>query len=265
MTEQLEVLQSQHQQRIQEQRQAGQRVESMQSNQLDLSTMIQDLQMTLVDLQADYQNSQRTAKLTSDNFAKATEQAKMFQNELKLTKQQLQSAQATVANLQRALRSKGNEISGHSEADSLWLTELSQLLLPADPDKIIGIVQKSDGSIFISIPLEMLFENGTVALSSQSALILNPIAQSLKNLEGRTVMIIGHSDERLITSTLAQKYPTNWELSAIRASKVLLALIDQGVNQAQLMAAGKAATKPVREESGESAWQINRRIEIIIE
>ncbi|MFQ3230173.1 MAG: chemotaxis protein MotB [Reinekea sp.] len=265
LTGQLEHANAQNKQRLEEQLQAGQRVNSMQSTQQDLSIMINDLQATLANLQTDYQNSRQTAQLTSDKFAKATEQAKLFQAELKKTKQQLQNAQATVANLERALRNKGNETPATTETDSLKLTELNNQLSLADPEKEIGIVQKSDGSIVLSIPLEKLFEPGTVVLSPQSAQVLKPIAQSLKSFSGRAIQIVGHSDERLITSALADKYPTNWELSSIRASKVLLALIEQGVDTTQLMVAGKAATQPVRDESGSSAWQINRRIEIIIE
>lgn len=265
MAVQLEKEQQQNLQRLNEQRQAGQRVDSMQSNQQELSIMIQDLQKTLISLKTDYQQLQETAKLTSDKFANATEQAKQFQRELIQAKQQLKDSQATAANLQRALRTKGTEVTASSEFDSFQLSKLADQLLGADPDKQIGLVQKSDGSIFINIPLEKLFVPGTVQLSPEAANIINPIAQSLISFEDRRITVLGHSDERRITSTLAEKYPTNWELSSIRASKVLLALIEQGVEKDHLMAAGKAATNPVRDESIESAWEINRRIEIIIQ
>ena len=60
----------------------------------------------------------------------------------------------------------------------------------------------------------------------------------------RLVVIEGHTDSDPIPEELQEYYPTNWELSSARASKVVNYLIDIGVNSGKLQAAGYADRWP---------------------
>ena len=58
------------------------------------------------------------------------------------------------------------------------------------------------------------------------------------------VIIEGHTDADKIPKGLEAIYPTNWELSAARASNVVNYLISQGVNSGRLQASGYADRWP---------------------
>ena len=60
----------------------------------------------------------------------------------------------------------------------------------------------------------------------------------------RMVVIEGHTDSAPIPEKLREKYPTNWELSAARASNVVNYLIKKGVNSGRLQASGYADRWP---------------------
>lgn len=79
------------------------------------------------------------------------------------------------------------------------------------------------------------------------------------------IAIEGHSDSRPVTGGL---YPSNWELSAARAARVVRVFIDRGFDYKKLIALGYADTKPEfegRRPSGEwdeVALAKNRRVVI---
>ena len=80
-----------------------------------------------------------------------------------------------------------------------------------------------------------------------------------------SVAIEGHTDDIPISS---DEFPSNWELSTARASRVVRYLIDKGVSSEKLFAAGYADTKskaPNLNEFGEPIPENraeNRRVEI---
>ena len=63
------------------------------------------------------------------------------------------------------------------------------------------------------------------------------------------VIIEGHTDSDKIPKKLQKFYPTNWELSAARASNVVNYLISRGVNSGRLQASGYADRWP-----SEASW-----------
>ena len=63
------------------------------------------------------------------------------------------------------------------------------------------------------------------------------------------VIIEGHTDSDKIPEKLRNKFPTNWELSAARASNVVNYLIEEGVNSGRMQASGYADRWPA-----EASW-----------
>ena len=60
-------------------------------------------------------------------------------------------------------------------------------------------------------------------------------------------------------------FPSNWELSLARASRVARYLIDaSGIDPARFMVAGRGEFEPVSANSDEQSRALNRRVEIII-
>jgi chemotaxis protein MotB len=60
-------------------------------------------------------------------------------------------------------------------------------------------------------------------------------------------------------------FPSNWELSGMRASAVVRLFIDQGVDPRRLTATGYADQRPVDDNASPEGRSRNRRVAITIE
>ena len=69
----------------------------------------------------------------------------------------------------------------------------------------------------------------------------------------------GHTDRVPITSA---RYPSNWELSAARATSVVKYLIAQNLSPTRLAATSFGEFQPIDNEKGPAANTRNRRIEM---
>jgi chemotaxis protein MotB len=71
----------------------------------------------------------------------------------------------------------------------------------------------------------------------------------------------GHTDDVPITNPL---FPSNWELSSVRASSVVRLFIDSGVAAARLTAIGHGANLPVAPNDTLAGRARNRRVAVTI-
>ncbi|MCH7618176.1 MAG: OmpA family protein [Candidatus Marinimicrobia bacterium] len=110
-----------------------------------------------------------------------------------------------------------------------------------------------------------LFRSGEAKIQKEIQPVLDGLAWVMQELP-YSVAIEGHTDDIPISS---DEFPSNWELSTARASRVVRYLIDKGVSSEKLFAAGYADTKskaPNLNEFGEPIPENraeNRRVEII--
>jgi chemotaxis protein MotB len=73
---------------------------------------------------------------------------------------------------------------------------------------------------------------------------------------------VGHTDDRAINTAM---FPSNWELSLVRASRVARYLIDAGgIDPARFMVTGRGEYDPASANSDGRSRALNRRVEIII-
>ncbi len=108
-------------------------------------------------------------------------------------------------------------------------------------------------------PSLVTFAPGVAELPRQSLAALEEIAASLRDDPDLKLEIVGHTDDRPIAT---REFPTNWELSAARASAVARRLIEKGVAPERLSVQGYAAFRPVSENSDRQGRGANRRVEI---
>jgi chemotaxis protein MotB len=108
---------------------------------------------------------------------------------------------------------------------------------------------------------KVLFDSGQAELKPQSAPILSQVSHLLGLAGGHDVMVEGHTDNVPIHGSL---YPTNWELSTARASRVVRYLVAHGATTVRLGASGYAALHPIATNSTPSGRSRNRRVEIVL-
>jgi len=107
-------------------------------------------------------------------------------------------------------------------------------------------VSRDPRGVSMEIEGDICFPSGSTVLNDTLKKILNLARQNILNndTDYRLVIIEGHTDADPIPEKLKEYYPTNWELSSARASKVVNYLIDIGVNSGKLQAAGYADRWP---------------------
>jgi chemotaxis protein MotB len=108
---------------------------------------------------------------------------------------------------------------------------------------------------------KVLFDSGQAELKPQSGPILSQVSHLLNLAGGHDVMVEGHTDNVPIRGSL---YPTNWELSTARASRVVRYLVQHGAITVRLGASGYAALHPIATNSTASGRSRNRRVEIVL-
>jgi len=122
-------------------------------------------------------------------------------------------------------------------------------------------MMKGKKELRITIDSVALFDPGDAELKPAFRPVLDEIAQFIKD-NHLMVEVEGHTDNRPISTA---RFPSNWELSVGRASRVIRYLIEQqGIPEDMLSASGYADTQPVATNDTPEGREKNRRIEIIL-
>lgn len=145
-----------------------------------------------------------------------------------------------------------------STYDSL-VTELKQEIREGE----VQITQLKD-KLTVNLVDKVLFDSGSAVIKRSGRKVLDRVAEILKPVADRQITVEGHTDNVPIGAGLADRFPTNWELSAARAVTVVRYLQERGVNPSLLSAEGYGEQRPVAPNDSEDGRQKNRRIEIVL-
>ncbi len=128
----------------------------------------------------------------------------------------------------------------------------------------INITHLAD-RLSVSMAEKILFPSGSSEITPEGLKVLKRIGEIIKSSEDRIIQVEGHTDNETISWFLRGKYPTNWELSAARATTVVRFLQDRiGINGAKLNAVGLSEYHPVADNKTPEGRSRNRRIEIAL-
>ena len=110
---------------------------------------------------------------------------------------------------------------------------------------------------------KILFDSGKAEIKPQGKEVLSKVGQVLQGVRDKQIRIEGHTDSVPISVALRQHFPTNWELSAMRATTVLRYLEEKtGLDGKNLAAVGYGPYRPVASNDTPEGKAENRRIEI---
>ena len=155
-----------------------------------------------------------------------------------------------------------------SKSDSLNLILTNTLTRSLSKEELKEVdVQVLKGVVYISLADNMLYKSGSYEINDRAAETLSKIAKIIKDYKDYDVLIEGNTDNVPVnTSSAAMKnIRNNWDLSCLRASSVVQALINQyGVEPKRLTAGGRGEFNPVTSNDTEVGKQRNRRTQIII-
>lgn len=120
-----------------------------------------------------------------------------------------------------------------------------------------GLVIRFMDSIF--------FDSGKADLKPESKQILHYVAELLNREEfkQKQIKIEGHTDTDPII--YSNTYPTNWELSAIRATNVLRYLVEvEKISGDRISSSGYSYYRPIAPNNTKANKAKNRRVDIVI-
>lgn len=137
--------------------------------------------------------------------------------------------------------------------------DILAVLEPLVREGKVRVTQTSRG-VTIDINASVLFAPGEARLNDDSSQALKAIASVLKS-DNHAIQVEGHTDNIPIKNS---SFPSNWELSAVRASTVVRLFSENGVDEGRLTAVGQGPKQPVGSNDTAEGRSRNRRVTVTI-
>lgn len=160
------------------------------------------------------------------------------------------------------LASKAQEVAKQRQREKMRnvAKEILEVMAPLIEQGKVRVLETSRG-VTIEINDSILFSPGQAVLQPQLIKAMQSVAEVLVAADF-PITIEGHTDNVPIKNT---QFPSNWELSAVRATTVLRLFADAGVAAGRLTAIGYADTRPVEPNLLADGRARNRRVSILID
>jgi len=198
--------------------------------------------------------------------ANTQEQLEASQQSLTSCKNKLVQEQQRAGRLEKHLEEcqlSAREIISDTDAARLRETELRQILRHELENKSVEL-EYLKGRLTVRLLDKILFKSGSAHILSSGKEVLDKLAVPIANTHDR-MRIVGHTDDVRISQALQRKYPSNWELSAARASSVVRYFQEKhGIDPLRMEAVGLSKYHPVTDNKDDASRQRNRRVEVIL-
>ena len=156
-------------------------------------------------------------------------------------------------------RLRNEKLRREREAMSALAINVSNGLAPLIQEGKVKVLQNNRG-IRIDIHDSLLFSQGSADLQPVALAPLTQITDALKQIE-KPIQVEGHTDNIPIHN---DRFYSNWELSAMRASSVVRMLEGTGIAGQRLSAIGFGPAQPLSENDTPLGRARNRRVSIIV-
>jgi len=141
------------------------------------------------------------------------------------------------------------------------VAEMESMIDSTDLSDSVDLAYNGD-QINLQIDGRYLFESGRAQLKDRARFIFANLGQMFRDYADYSIAIRGHTDDRNIETT---QFPSNWELSAVRATTVLRFFIEQGIDPERMTATGYADYLPLVDNNSADNRARNRRVEFVLE
>jgi len=201
---------------------------------------------TLTDLQERLQGSQSHIRYLEEEVAKGHNEIQELQNQFINLKGQKALAETKKGKLK-----------------STYEALISDLKKQIENQEVT--IKASKDQISVTFVDRILFEFGKATITPEGGKILKKVGEILKNIQGKQIRIVGHTDNIPIMPEYRYKFPSNWELSAGRSSAVIRYFQKNiHLDPRNLEAVGRSFYEPIASNETSEGRAQNRRVEIII-
>jgi chemotaxis protein MotB len=123
------------------------------------------------------------------------------------------------------------------------MQEEVEIMIESNALESVMSIEVSDDGIQLELAAGHFYHSGSAKFKREALGALLKVAQILKDFDfdAYEMHVEGHTDDVPMRS---EKYPSNWELSAARATNVVRFLIANGLTAELMQATGHAETKP---------------------
>lgn len=149
----------------------------------------------------------------------------------------------------------------NAELDEI-VTDIEGSLAEKDMGSWVEIGSPLDGKLNLKVNAAVMFEQGSVEIRRSMMPLLDSVLEVVLDNPGFKLEIQGHTDDQPVDS---ERFPSNWELSAFRATAVLRFLIEGGLSPQRVVASGYGDSMPLLPNTSEENRAANRRLEFVLE
>ena len=153
------------------------------------------------------------------------------------------------------------EVIGLKSREKELLEEIDEVIREETIEGNI-MVRSTEGMINITITGKVLFDPGAADLNDEANPVMEKISMLIAQYPEYDVNIKGYTDNMPIST---ERFPSNWDLSAIRATTVLKFLINNRIDPKRLTATGYGDLLPIAPNDTEDNRARNRRVEFVLE
>ncbi len=114
---------------------------------------------------------------------------------------------------------------------------------------------------------DLLFASGSDEIQSKGSRVLQEFVRIMNESDSKQfhVLVVGHTDDaEIVKPTTRANHPTNWDLSAHRATSVVKAMAKMGLAEPRMGVAGYSKFQHATPNKDEASRQQNRRVEIFV-
>lgn len=193
-----------------------------------------------------------SATQAKNDLAECTSARAQLETRLQTMEQELATYRQAAAAQQRLVDTLQTQ-----EAD------LRQRLSQELADKNVEI-QQLKGQVAVRMLDKIVFKSDSADIAPQGMEVLDKLANGIKD-SSDVIRIEVHTDDAPISDKLKAKYPTNWELSAARASAVARYFEKKHfIAPKRLESVGFSMYRPIAPNDTPENKQRNRRAEIVL-
>ena len=187
---------------------------------------------------------------------------------LSVSEPKKEQLEAVSESMKEAINATSKEVEKQDPMDDLK-QDLETMIVDDALEEAMSVAETEKG-IVIDLSTAAFYESGSATIRKDAEPYLERMTEIIKtfDLEEHRIDVIGHTDDAPIHTA---EFPSNWELSAVRATRIVRFFSDNGIDHYIMRASGYADTEPKvpnLDDKGnpiEENRELNRRITIKIE